>query len=74
MMTMLESKVLLEFTEMELKQILGTAVKQMVRLASEPSSDSEIETLGSVIQKCSKATQQIDSSSLSLKSRYVKAS
>lgn len=56
-----EAQVLLELTEQEIKQVLGTAVKQMVRIADEPSSDVELETLASVISKCSKATKSLDS-------------
>jgi hypothetical protein len=44
---------IVEFSESEIKEILGTAVKQMVRIANEPSSDQEIATLGKVIEKCS---------------------
>ncbi len=58
-----EAQVLLELTEQEVKQVLGTAVKQMVRIAQEPASDLELETLASVISKCSKATKSIDSKS-----------
>lgn len=56
-----EAAVLLELTEQEIKQVLGTAVKQMVRIAHEPSTDLELETLASVISKCSKATKSLDS-------------
>ncbi|MDE1830463.1 MAG: hypothetical protein KGI25_09090 [Thaumarchaeota archaeon] len=58
-----EAQVLLELTEDEVKQVLGTAVKQMCRLAQEPASETEFETLASVISKCSKATKSIDSKS-----------
>lgn len=58
-------KILLELTEQEIKQVLGTAVKQMVRIAREPSTDIELETLASVISKCSKATKSIESRSKS---------
>lgn len=58
-----EAQVLLELTEDEVKQVLGTAVKQMCRLAHEPASDSEFETLASVISKCSRATKSIDTKS-----------
>lgn len=42
-----------EFSESEIAQILGTAVKQMVRIANEPHTEQEIATLGKVIEKCS---------------------
>ena len=42
-----------EFSDSEIKEILGTAVKQMVRIANEPASEQEIATLGKVIEKCS---------------------
>ncbi len=58
-----EARVLLELTEQEVKQVLGTAVKQMVRIADEPSSEIELETLASVITKCSKATKSLDGKS-----------
>lgn len=58
-----ETRVLVELTEREVKEILGTAVKQMVQIAQEPSSsEQDVETLASVINKCSKATKSIRSS------------
>ncbi len=59
------AEILLELTEQEIKQVLGTAVKQMVRIAREPSTDVELETLASVINKCSKATKSLESRSKS---------
>lgn len=47
-----------EFSESEIKQILGTAVKHMVRLANVPASEQEIATLGKVIEKCSNISQK----------------
>lgn len=58
-----EAQVLLELTEQEIKEMLGTAVKQMVRIAQEPASEVEVETLASVISKCSKATKSFDAKS-----------
>lgn len=49
---------IVEFSESEIKEILGTAVKQMVRIANEPSSDQEIATLGKVIEKCSSVSRR----------------
>lgn len=45
-----------EFSESEIAQILGTAVKQMVSIANLPHVEQEIKTLGTVIEKCSKFT------------------
>lgn len=49
---------ILEFTDTELREILGSAVKQMVRIASEPSTEQEIATLGKVIEKCSHVSKR----------------
>lgn len=70
-----EAQVLIELTEQEIKQVLGTAVKQMVRIAQEPASDIELETLASVISKCSKATKSFGRSHPSKnisKLKYIK--
>lgn len=48
-----EQTYMVEFSDSEIKEILGTAVKQMVRIANEPASEQEIVTLGKVIEKCS---------------------
>ena len=42
-----------EFSDSEIREILGTAVNQMVRIKDEPASEQEIATLGKVIEKCS---------------------
>jgi hypothetical protein len=53
---MAEHKVLVELTEQELKQLIGTVVKQMVRVSTESlPNNEEIITLSSVIKKCTKA-------------------
>lgn len=49
---------IVEFTESELKEILGTAVKQMVRIANEPATEQEIAVLGKVIEKCSSISKR----------------
>ena len=47
-----------EFSDSELREILGSAVKQMVRIKDEPASDQEIATLGKVIEKCSSISKR----------------
>ena len=51
-----------EFSDSELKEILGTAVKQMVRIANEPASEQEIATLVKVVEKCSSISKRKKSS------------
>lgn len=58
----IEQKILIELTQDEVNQILGTAVKQMFRISKEPDSDTEFETLSNVIKKCSRASLEIRSS------------
>jgi hypothetical protein len=48
-----------EFSDLELQEILGTAVEKMVRIAKEPTSEQEITTLSRVIEKCSQLRKNI---------------
>jgi hypothetical protein len=56
--TILEKTHTFEFSESEITQILGSAVKQMVRIADEPQSEADIATLGKVIEKCSRISRK----------------
>lgn len=52
-LAMAEQTHIVEFSESEIRGILGSAVKQMVLIANEPSSEQEIATLSKVVEKCS---------------------
>lgn len=55
--TSVEKVHILEFTDRELKEILSSAVMQMVRAAETSVSEQELRTLSQVIEKCSRATK-----------------
>lgn len=48
---------IIEFSDSEIRHILSSAVKQMVRVVNEPTSEQEITTLSKVIEKCSKISK-----------------
>lgn len=56
--TVIEKTHVIEFTEKEIKEILRSAAKQMIRVANEPICDHEISILGKVIEKCSAVSKK----------------